>query len=103
MKKQGAGCRPPVILSQVLRFCGFWYVSFWIVSVRFIDDTHAQILTRMNDRHTYHDDGEVYAGWGLYVDDVMKCSDGAWRMTCVRLAYGVMENQLRTMKQQQDG
>ena len=71
--------------------------------VRFIDDTHAQILTRMNDRHTYHDDGEVYAGWGLYVDDVMKCSDGACRMTCVRLAYGVMENQLRAMKQQQDG
>lgn len=35
MKKQGAGCRPPVILSQVLRFCGFWYVSFWIVSVLF--------------------------------------------------------------------
>ena len=35
MKKQGAGCRPPVVLSQVLRFCGFWYVSFWIVSVPF--------------------------------------------------------------------
>ncbi len=69
--------------------------------VHFIDDTHAQILTRMNDRHTYHDNGEVYAGWGLYVDDVLKCKDGVWRLSCVRLAYAVMENQLRPMKQQQ--
>lgn len=71
--------------------------------VYFLDDTHAQILTRMNDRHTYNDDGEVYAGWGLYVDDVLKCEDGQWRMSCVRLAYGVMENQLRPIKNQQQG
>ena len=66
--------------------------------VRFLDDTHAQLLTRMNDRHTYKDDGEVYAGWGFYVDDAMKCKDGAWRFSCIRLCYGVLENQLRCVK-----
>lgn len=66
--------------------------------VHFIDDTHAQLLTRMHDRHTYKDDGEIYAGWGLYVDDLMKCKDGVWRIHHVRLSYGVMENQLRCVK-----
>ena len=66
--------------------------------VRFIDDTHAQLLTRMNDRHTYMDNGEIYAGWGLYVDDMLKCKDGVWRISYVRLTYGVMENQLRAVK-----
>lgn len=66
--------------------------------VKFIDDTHAQLLTRMNDRHTYEDNGEIYAGWGLYVDDMLKCKDGVWRISYVRLTYGVMENQLRCIK-----
>ncbi len=66
--------------------------------VHFIDDTHAQLLTRMHDRHTYKDNGEVYAGWGLYVDDMLKCKDGVWRISMVRLTYGVMENQLRAVK-----
>lgn len=69
--------------------------------VDFIDDTHARLLTRMHDRHTYKDDGEIYAGWGLYVDDLMKCADGIWRISYVRLTYGVMENQLRCMKKPQ--
>lgn len=63
--------------------------------VHFIDDTHAQLLTRMHDHHVYMDNGEVYAGWGLYVDDMLKCADGKWRISTVRLNYGQMENQLR--------
>lgn len=66
--------------------------------VHFVDDTHVQLLTRMHDRHTYRDNGEVYAGWGMYVDDLMKCKDGVWRISMVRLTYGVMENQLRCVK-----
>ena len=71
--------------------------------VQFIDDTHARVLTRMNDRHTYKDNGEVYAGWGFYVDDMLKCSDGVWRLSYVRLSYGVMENQLRCIKNRNKG
>ena len=63
--------------------------------VYFIDDTHAQLLTRMHDHHVYMDNGELYAGWGLYVDDVLKCKDGKWRISTIRLNYGQMENQLR--------
>ena len=66
--------------------------------VHFEDATHAKLITRMNDRHTYRDNGEVYAGWGLYVDDMLKCKDGRWRISMVRLTYGVMENQLRAVK-----
>ena len=74
-----------------------------ILIVQFIDDTHARVLTRMNDRHTYKDNGEVYAGWGFYVDDMLKCSDGVWRISYVRLSYGVMENQLRCIKNRNKG
>ena len=66
--------------------------------LHFLDDTHARLLTRMNDRHTYRDNGEIYAGWGLYVDDMLKCKDGVWRISYLRLSYGVMENQLRCIK-----
>ena len=38
--------------------------------VRFIDDTHAQLMTRMQDHHVYMDNGEVYAGYGMYIDDI---------------------------------
>lgn len=71
--------------------------------VQFLDGTHARLITRMNDRHTYKDNGEVYAGWGLYVDDMLKCSDGVWRISYVRLTYGVMENQLRCVKNLNQG
>lgn len=61
---------------------------------------HAQLLTRMNDRHVYTDNGEVYAGWGMYVDDLRKCEDGVWRIETLRLDYGVMDGSLRCMRQQ---
>lgn len=66
--------------------------------IQFQDDTHVRLLTRMNDRHTYKDNGDVYAGWGFYVDDLMKCADGVWRISYVRLSYGVMQDQLRCVK-----
>lgn len=69
--------------------------------VRFFDDTHAQIMTRMQDCHTYKDNGEIYAGAGLYVDDVLKCADGVWRIETLRLDYGTIDGQLRAMKNQQ--
>lgn len=68
--------------------------------VRFLDDTHAQLLTRMNDYHTYTDDGETYSGFGMYVDDLRKCDDGVWRIETLRLDYGVMLGSLRCMRQQ---
>lgn len=67
--------------------------------VRFLDDTHAQLLTRMNDYHTYTDDGETYAGFGMYVDDLRKCEDGVWRIEKLRLDYGVMLGSLRAGRQ----
>lgn len=66
--------------------------------VQFLDDTHCRVLTRMHDRHTYKDNGEIYAGWGLYVDDMIKCADGVWRISYLRLTYGAMVDQLRCIK-----
>lgn len=66
--------------------------------VRFLDATHAQLLTRMRDRHVYNDNGEVCTGYGLYVDDLLKCADGEWRISTIRLNYGVLEGQLRCIK-----
>ena len=63
--------------------------------VRFIDDTHAQLLTRMHDYHTYKDNGDTYSGYGFYVDDLRKCEDGVWRITALRLDYGVLLGSLR--------
>lgn len=67
--------------------------------VCFIDDTHARVLTRMHDRHEYCDDGEVYAGWGIYIDDMLKCKDGVWRMETLRLDYCQMQGSLRCTRQ----
>lgn len=66
--------------------------------VQFLDDTHARLMTRMNDYHTYTDNGETYAGFGLYIDDLRKCSDGVWRIEVLRLDYGVTLGELRSQK-----
>lgn len=63
--------------------------------VRFIDDRHAQLLTRMHDYHTYKDNEDCYMGYGLYVDDVYKCDDGVWRLSCIRLDKGLEFGSLR--------
>lgn len=63
--------------------------------VRFVDDTHAQLLTRMHDYHTYKDNGDTYSGYGFYVDDLLRCRDGVWRIKALRLDYGVLLGALR--------
>lgn len=64
--------------------------------VKFLDETHARVLTRLNDYHTYKDDGSVYEGFGYYVDDLVKCGDGVWRIEVLRLTYRVLNGALRT-------
>ena len=63
--------------------------------VNFVDDTHVQLVTRMNDYHTYTADDYNYSGFGLYVDDLVKCEDGKWRIQTLRLDYGVVLGSLR--------
>ena len=53
------------------------------------------LLTRMHDYHTYKDNGDTYSGYGLYVDDLVKCDDDRWRIKTLRLTYRVLEGQLR--------
>ena len=55
------------------------------------------MLTRLNDYHTYKDDGSTYEGWALYVDDMVKCDDGVWRIKTLRLTYRKILGKLRTM------
>lgn len=70
--------------------------------VQFLDNGHARLLTRMNDYHTYIDNEEIYAGYGMYVDDLTRCPDGIWRISQLRLDYGVTVTlgQLRSTRQQ---
>lgn len=63
--------------------------------VQFLDDTHARLLTRLNDYHTYRDDDSTYEGFGYYVDDFEKGEDGIWRIKTLRLTYRVLLGALR--------
>lgn len=63
--------------------------------VRFTGERSAQLLTKMHDYHTYKDNGEVYSGYGLYVDDLVKCDDDRWRIKTLRLTYRVLNGKLR--------
>ena len=42
-------------------------------------------------------DGSTYEGWALYVDDMVKCDDGVWRIKTLRLTYRKILGKLRTM------
>ncbi|MCD7819356.1 MAG: nuclear transport factor 2 family protein [Lachnospiraceae bacterium] len=64
--------------------------------VKFLDDTHARLLTRLNDYHTYKDDDSTYEGFGYYVDDLEKGADGIWRIQILRLTYRVILGALRS-------
>ena len=66
--------------------------------VMFTGENSAQLLTRMRDFHTYIDNGECYEGYGFYVDDLIKCDDGKWRIQKLRLQYRVINGQLRCTK-----
>ena len=63
--------------------------------VQFLDDTHARLLTKLNDYHTYRDDDSTYEGFGYYVDDLEKGGDGIWRIKTLRLTYRVLLGALR--------
>lgn len=64
--------------------------------VQFLDDGKARLLTKLHDFHTYKDDGSEYSGYGFYVDDLMKCADGRWRIETLRLTYRRIDGNLRS-------
>lgn len=64
--------------------------------VKFLDDSYARLLTRLNDYHTYKDDDSIYEGFGYYVDDLVKGEDGVWRIQTLRLTYRVLLGTLRS-------
>lgn len=87
-------------VEQNRRTCGFDMVPLhfgYNQIVHFTGERSCQLLTRMHDYHTYKDNGETYSGYGLYVDDLVKCDDDRWRIQTLRLTYRVLEGQLRQM------
>ena len=66
--------------------------------VRFTGEDSCQLLTKMHDYHTYKDNGQTYSGFGLYVDDLVKCPDGRWRIQTLRLSYRLLDGELRRNK-----
>ena len=63
--------------------------------VQFTGENTARLLTKMHDYHVYKDNGETYSGYGLYVDDLVKCPDGRWRIKTLRLTYRILDGKLR--------
>jgi len=59
--------------------------------IQFTGPTTARILTQLHDHHTMKDTHALRDGWGLYVDDLIKCFDGRWRISVVRLGYRKVE------------
>ena len=66
--------------------------------VHFTGARSAQLLTKMHDYHTYKDNGQTYSGYGLYVDDLVKCDDDRWRIQTLRLTYRLLDGELRRTK-----
>ena len=66
--------------------------------VHFTGARSAQLLTKMHDYHTYKDNGQTYSGYGLYVDDLVKCDDDHWRIQTLRLTYHLLDGELRRTK-----
>ena len=85
-------------VEQNRRTCGFDMVPMnfgYNQIVRFTGPDSVQLLTKMHDYHTYKDNGDTYSGYGLYVDDLVKCADGRWRIKTLRLTYRVLDGKLR--------
>lgn len=88
-------------VEQNRRTCGFDMVPMhfgYNQIVRFTGPKSAQLLTKMHDYHTYKDNGDTYSGYGLYVDDLVKCDDGRWRIKTLRLTYRLLDGKLRNQK-----
>ena len=47
---------------------------------------------------SYKDNGQTYSGYGLYVDDLVKCDDDRWRIQTLRLTYRLLDGKLRRTK-----
>ena len=97
------GCRPGhkdrfAQVEQNRKTCGFDMVPMhfgYNQIVRFTGERSAQLLTKMHDYHTYKDNGDTYSGYGLYVDDLVKCDDERWRIKTLRLTYRLLDGNLR--------
>lgn len=63
--------------------------------VQFTGPRSCRLLTKMHDYHTYKDNGDTYSGFGLYVDDLVKCEDNRWRIQTLRLTYRRIDGKLR--------
>ncbi|MBP3538762.1 MAG: nuclear transport factor 2 family protein [Oscillospiraceae bacterium] len=85
-------------VEQNRKTCGFDMVPMhfgYNQIVRFTGERSAQLLTKMHDYHTYKDNGDTYSGFGLYVDDLVKCDDERWRIKTLRLTYRLLDGKLR--------
>ncbi len=85
-------------VEQNRKTCGFDMVPMhfgYNQIVRFTGERSAQLLTKMHDYHTYKDNGDTYSGYGLYVDDLVKCDDERWRIKTLRLTYRLLDGKLR--------
>ena len=63
--------------------------------VWFMDDTHARGLFQYEDHMTYREDQETVNGWMFYLDDFVKCDDGVWRISALRMSYKKMNGMYR--------
>ena len=69
----------------------------WNHMVQFLGEGRARLLTKLHDFHTYRDDGSEYRGYGFYVDDLVKCPDGRWRIETLRLSYHRVDGKIRNL------
>ena len=63
--------------------------------VWFMDDTHARGIFQYEDHMTYREDLETVNGWQFYLDDFVKCEDGQWRISALRMSYKKMNGMYR--------
>lgn len=61
----------------------------------FMSDTEARGIFEYEDFHMYTDDKTSVSSDIVYVDDFRKESDGAWRISAMRLAYKKMSGAYR--------
>ena len=59
--------------------------------LQFTGPDTARLLVQLHDHHTVIADHALKDGWGLYVNDFVRCADGCWRIAVVRLGYRKVE------------
>lgn len=53
--------------------------------LQFTGPDTARLLVQLHDHHTVIADHALKDGWGLYVNDFVRCADGCWRIAVVPL------------------